>query len=130
MKDKYSNMGSERNFGIVFFIFFLAIALWPIFSDGIIRIWSLLIALILLIVSIFKPKILEPFNKIWFMFGLLLGSIIAPIVMGIIYFVTITPIGLFMRLIGKDILNRKINKSVKSYWIKRKQMIGTMKNQF
>ena len=123
-------MGSDRNFGIVFSIFFLVISLWNFFSDGSIKTWAILIAIVFIIISFVVPKILHPLNKIWFKFGLLIGAIVAPIVMGIIFFAIVTPTGLIMRLIGKDLLNKKINKTVKSYWIQRKQMIGTMKNQF
>ena len=130
MKKKYSNLGSDRSFGVIFAIIFFIISFWPVFSGEALRIWSILVAIILLLISYLKPHILHPLNKIWFKFGLLLGAIIAPIIMGIIYFIVLTPTGLIMRLIGKDLLNKKINKSVKSYWIKRERMIGTMKNQY
>ena len=130
MNKKYSNMGSNRSFGVVFSVVFLIISFWPLFTEGTIRIWAIFIAILFLLISYFKPDVLYPLNKIWFKFGLLLGSIVSPIVMGIVFFIIVTPIGLIMRIIGKDLLNKKINNSVKSYWIKREQMIGTMKNQF
>lgn len=123
-------MGSNRSFGVVFSAVFLIISFWPLFTEGTIRIWAIFIAIIFLLISYFKPDALYPLNKIWFKFGLLLGSIVSPIVMGIVFFIIVTPIGIIMRIIGKDLLNKKINNSVKSYWIKREQMIGTMKNQF
>jgi len=130
MNKKYSNMGSNRSFGVVFSVVFLIISFWPLFTEGTIRIWAIFIAILFLLISYFKPDALYPLNKIWFKFGLLLGSIVSPIVMGIVFFIIVTPIGIIMRIIGKDLLNKKINNSVKSYWIKREQMIGTMKNQF
>ena len=130
MNKKYSNMGSNQSFGVVFSVFFLIISFWPLFTEGTIRIWAIFIAILFLLISYFKPDALYPLNKIWFKFGLLLGSIVSPIVMGIVFFIIVTPIGIIMRIIGKDLLNKKINNSVKSYWIKREQMIGTMKNQF
>jgi len=130
MNKKYSNMGSNRSFGVVFSVVFLIISFWPLFTEGTIRIWAIFIAILFLLISYFKPDALYPLNKIWFKFGLLLGSIVSPIVMGIVFFIIVTPIGIIMRIIGKDLLNKKINNSVKSYWIKREQVIGTMKNQF
>ena len=130
MNKKFSNMGSNRSFGVVFSVVFLIISFWPLFTEGTIRIWAIFIAILFLLISYFKPDALYPLNKIWFKFGLLLGSIVSPIVMGIVFFIIVTPIGIIMRIIGKDLLNKKINNSVKSYWIKREQMIGTMKNQF
>ena len=130
MKIKESNMGSDRSFGIIFSIVFLIISLWPLIAGESIRIWPLFFTIILLIISYARPVLLHTPNKLWFKFGLILGNIIAPIIMGIVFFIVITPIGLIMRLIGKDLLNKKINKSLTSYWNKREQMIGTMKNQF
>ena len=111
------------------FIVFLLIAIWPVFKGESFRVWSILIALIFLILGLLKSKLLSPLNLIWVKFGELLGRIIAPVVMAIIYFIIITPIGLFMSLIGKDLLNTKFSKD-NSYWIKRKKNIGSMKRQF
>jgi len=122
-------IGSNRSFGILFFIVFLLIAIWPVFKGESFRVWSILIALIFLILGLLKSKLLSPLNLIWVKFGELLGRIIAPAVMAIIYFIIITPIGLFMSLIGKDLLNTKFSKD-NSYWIKRKKNIGSMKRQF
>ena len=130
MQKKHLNISSDKSFGIVFSIFFVIISLWPIFTGGNIRIWAMVIALTFLIISFLKPRLLNKLNKIWSKFGILLGNLISPIVMGLIFFVIVTPMGIFMRLIGKDLLNKKINKSIKSYWIKRPQMAETMKNQF
>ena len=130
MKIKESNMGSDRSFGIIFSIVFFIISFWPVMSGESIRLWAFLIAVIILIISLTKANLLHTPNKIWFRFGLMLGNIVAPIVMGIIFFAIITPVGLIMRMLGKDLLNKKFKKSLRSYWNKREQMIGTMKNQF
>ena len=122
-------VNSNRSFGIVFFIVFLIISFWPSIEGQSLRIWSLAVALIFLVLGLLNSKILSPFNLIWVKFGEALGRIIAPIAMSIVYFIIITPIGFFMRLIGKDLLRTKFSKN-KSYWIKREQNIGSMKRQF
>ena len=127
---KKITIGSERNFGLVFFIFFTIISIYPLWHGENIRVWSFALAIVLLILSIFFPKILIFPNKLWFKFCLLLGNIISPIIMAIIYFLTVTPIGIIMRIAGKDLLQQKINKQLKSYWIKRKEPVGSMKNQY
>ena len=120
---------SNRNFGIVFFIVFLLISLWPLISKGEIRLWSLIIACIFLVLGILNSKFLLPLNKIWFKFGIFLGNFIAPIVMGIIFFFVVTPIGFIMKAIGKDLINLKYNNN-KSYWIEKTGPKNKMKNQF
>ena len=122
-------ISSNRSFGIVFFVVFLLIALYPLTYSGEIRIWSLVISIILLILGLLNSKILDPLNKIWFKFGIFLGKIVSPLIMGIIFFFVVTPIGLIMRLLGKDVLNLKYNKN-KSYWIEKKGPKSKMKNQF
>ena len=122
-------ISSNRSFGIVFFIVFFLIAIYPLLNDGNIRIWSLIISLSFLILGLLNSKILKPLNKIWFKFGLLLGKIISPLVMGLIFFIVVTPIGLLMRLINKDLLNLKFNET-KSYWIEKNGPKSKMKNQF
>ena len=122
-------INSNRGFGIVFFVVFLLISFWPSIEGQSIRIWALTVSLIFLVLGLLNSKLLSPFNLIWVKFGEVLGRIIAPIAMGIVYFIIITPIGLFMRLIGKDLLRTKFSKN-KSYWIKREQNIGSMKRQF
>ncbi len=121
---------SNRNFGLVFFIVFLLIALWPLLKNNEVRYWSILISSFFLILGIINSKILTPLNKIWFMFGIQLGKIISPLVMAIIFFAVVTPIGVLMRLLGKDNLNLKFNKSNKSYWIQKSDEKSKMKNQF
>ena len=122
-------ISSNRSFGLVFFIVFLLIGIWPLFGEQSLRIWSIVVSLIFLILGIFNSKLLTPLNLFWVKFGELLGRIIAPLVMGVVYFVIITPIGLFMRLIRKDLLKIKFLKN-NSYWIKRSKNIGSMKKQF
>ena len=120
---------SNRSFGIVFFVVFLIISLYPIINNESIRLWSLIISLIFLILGIFNSSLLSPLNKLWFKFGIFLGKIISPVIMGIIFFLVVTPIGIIMRLIGKDVLNLKYNNS-KSYWIEKTGPKSKMKNQF
>ena len=103
-------ISSNRSFGIVFFVVFLLIALYPLINNEEIRIWSLIISLIFLILGLLNSKILTPLNKLWFKFGILLGKIVSPLIMGIIFFLVVTPIGFIMRLLGKDVLNLKYNK--------------------
>ena len=120
---------SNRSFGIVFFVVFILVALYPLIYSGEIRIWSLVLSLIFLILGLLNSKILNPLNKLWFKFGIILGKIISPLIMGIIFFLVVTPTGLIMRLLRKDILNLKYNKD-KSYWIKKNEKKNNMKNQF
>ena len=122
-------ISSNRSFGIVFFVVFLIVAIYPLINNANLRIWSLVISLIFLILGLINSKFLTPLNKLWFKFGLLLGKLISPIIMGIIFFFVVTPIGLIMKIFGKDILNLKKN-NAKSYWIEKKGPISKMKNQF
>ena len=120
---------SNKSFGIVFFIVFIIISLYPLLNQEDIRIWSLVIAFIFFILALLNSKILTPLNKIWTRFGLFLGNLISPIVMGIIFFFVVTPIGLLMRLFGKDVLNLKKNK-FSTYWIKKTDQKSRMEKQF
>ena len=120
---------SNKSFGLVFFIVFLIISLYPLINGQSIRLWSLIISLIFLVLGLLNSKFLAPLNKVWFKFGLFLGKIISPIVMGIIFFLVVTPIGLIMRILGKDLLNLKYNKN-KSYWIEKTGPKSKMNNQF
>ena len=122
-------ISSNRNFGIVFFIVFLVIAFYPLKNSGDARVWSLVISLIFLILGLLNSKILTPLNNLWFKFGLFLGKIISPAIMGIIFFLVVTPIGFIMRVLGKDLLNLKYNKD-KSYWVEKVPPKSKMKNQF
>ena len=122
-------ISSNRSFGILFCIVFALISVWPIINGGTPRLWPIPFSIIFLVLGLLNSKILNPLNFAWVKFGEILGRIIAPIVMGIVYFLIITPIGLFMRLIGKDLLGIKFSEN-KSYWIKREKSIGSMKRQF
>ena len=107
MKQKEIKISSNKSFGLVFFVIFIIIALWPLLNDGNIRIWSIIVSIIFLTLGLLNSKILTPFNKLWMRLGALLGIIVSPIVMGVVYFGIITPIGLIMKLFGKDVLNLK-----------------------
>ena len=122
-------ISSNRSFGIVFFIVFLLIALYPLLKGSDLRIWSLVISFIFLILGLINSKILTPLNRLWFKFGLLLGKFISPLIMGIIFFIVVTPIGIIMRLLKKDLLNLKYNKK-ETYWIDKSGTKSKMKNQF
>ena len=114
----YKNKSTNRSFGLVFFIVFFLIGIYPIINGGDIRVWSFLVSVIFLILGVLNSKVLTPLNNLWFKFGIFLGKIISPFVMAIIFFLVVTPIGLFIRAIGKDILNLKFNNN--SYWIEKK----------
>ncbi len=124
------NKSSNRSFGVLFFVVFLAIAFWPMLNDGAPNYYLILLSLIFLILGLINSKILSPLNKGWIKFGEILGKIIAPIVMAMVYFLILTPISLFVRLFGKDLIGMKFSNDVKSYWIKRKKHLGTMDKQF
>ena len=122
-------ISSNRSFGIVFFIVFLVISIYPLINNGELRLWSLIISIIFLFLGLINSKILNPLNKLWFKFGIFLGKIISPLVMGIIFFLVVTPIGLLMRLLNKDLLNLRFNNN-SSYWIEKTEPKSNMKNQF
>ena len=121
---------TPRSFGVVFSIVFLIVALYPLTNSEDIRLWAIMVSAVFLLLAFVAPQVLELPNKLWFKFGILLGSIIAPVVMALVYFSTVLPTGLIMRLLGKDILKQKLDKNAKSYWIERSEPIGSMKNQF
>ena len=129
MRDNNIKIGTNRSFGIVFSLVFLLIALYPLINNEDIRLWSLVISLIFLLLGLVNSKILTPLNKIWFKFGIFLGNIISPIIMAIVFFLVVTPVGLIMRVLGKDPLNLKFN-AKKSYWIEKNGPKSKMKNQF
>ena len=124
-----TRIGSNRSFGIVFFVLFLLISLYPLTIQENIRIWSLFISFIFLILGILNSKLLTPLNKLWFKFGILIGKIVSPLVMVTIFFLVVTPIGLLMKIFKKDVLNLKFNDK-KSYWIEKTEAKSKMKNQF
>ena len=123
-------ISSNRSFGLVFFVVFLIVALWPLKHGEDIRLWSLGLSIIFFILGILNSKLLTPLNKLWFKFGIFLGVIVSPIIMGVVYFLVVTPIGMLMRFLGKDLLNTRKVKNTPTYWIKRDKRHGTMKKQF
>ena len=129
MMVKEKNRSSNKSFGIVFFIVFFLVSIYPLLYSNDLRLWSLFISFIFLILGLMNSKILTPLNRIWFKFGIILGNILSPIIMGIIFFLVVTPIGLIMRILRKDILNLKFNKN-DSYWVDKQGPKSMMKNQF
>tara|TARA_B100000809_G_scaffold84759_1_gene83254 strand:- start:571 stop:960 length:390 start_codon:yes stop_codon:yes gene_type:complete len=129
VKNNKIKIGSNKSFGIVFFTVFLIIAIWPLLNGYEIRYWSLIISIVFLLLGILNSKILTPLNKIWFKIGILLGNVISPIVMSIIFFLVVTPTSFIMKILGKDLLNLKKN-TKNSYWIKKQNQNSRMKNQF
>ena len=129
MDHKDIKIGSNRSFGLVFFVVFLLISIYPFLKDGDIRLWSLIISIIFLFLGLLNSRVLSPLNKLWFRFGLLLGKIISPIIMGIIFFLVVTPIAIIMRLFKKDILNLEFKEN-NTYWIDKTGPKSKMKNQF
>ena len=129
MDNSNIKIGTNKSFGIVFFVFFLIVSIFPLLNNGDIRVWSLIISLIFLILGILNSKILTPLNQIWFKFGILLGRFVSPVVMGIIFFAIVTPTSVIMRVLQKNLLNiKKCNK--KTYWIERSKIESKMKDQF
>jgi len=130
----FSNIkvGSDRGFGFVFTIVFVLIGLYPLLTASPPFVWALVVATIFLLIALAKPSILRPLNILWFKFGILLGAIIAPIIMAVVFFIVVTPIGLLLRLFGKDVLDQKIDAKRSSYWIARgdNDRVGTMRDQF
>ena len=129
MKNSKIKIGTNRSFGIVFFIFFLIISLFPLKNGNDINLYLLSISAIFLILGLANSKLLSPLNLIWFKFGLFLGKIVSPVVMGIIFFFVITPISLILKIFRKDVLNLKKNNK-NSYWIEKTGPKSNMKNQF
>jgi len=129
LKKDNIKISSNRSFGIVFFVFFLIISLYPLLNENEVRLWALIISIIFLVLGLINSKILSPFNKIWNRFGILLGKIVSPIVMGIVFFLVVTPISIIMKIFGKDILNIKKNNK-ETYWIEKSEPKSKMKNQF
>ena len=126
---KKIKISSNRSFGIVFCALFLIVSLYPLINENPIRYWSLIVSIIFLILGMLNSNILSPLNKAWFKFGLFLGRIVSPIVMGIVFFAVVTPIALILKIMGKDLLNLKKSK-INSYWIAKTGPKRKMKNQF
>ena len=130
MKKVPVKVSSNRSFGLLFFVVFFVISLWPLKSQGDMRLWSAILSLVFLVLGVLNSKFLTPLNKLWFKFGILLGSIVTPIIMGAVFFIVVTPTGLIMRFLGKDLLRINKNKTVSTYWIDREKQKNTMKKQF
>ena len=129
MKNNEIKISSNKSFGVVFFIVFFLFGIWPALKGNDVRYWSIFLSLIFLILGLLNSKLLSPLNRLWFKFGIILGNFIAPIIMGLVFFLVVTPIGLIMKLLGKDLINLKKNKG-KTYWIEKKEIKTSMKNQF
>ena len=123
-------ISSNRSFGLVFFIVFAIYSFWPVMYQDSIRIWSLIISLLFLFLGLINSKVLAPLNRLWAKFGILLGSFIAPVIMGFVFFIVVTPIGILMKIFNKDLLNKKYSKEKETYWIKCSKTISTMRKQF
>ena len=130
MKKVPVKISSNKSFGLLFFVVFFVISLWPLKSQGDLRLWAFILSLIFLVLGVLNSKFLTPLNKLWYKFGIFLGSIVSPIVMGIVFFIVVTPVGLTMRFLGKDLLRINKNKLASTYWINREKQKGTMKKQF
>ena len=130
MKKVPVKISSNRSFGFLFFFVFFVISLWPLKSQGDLRLWAFILSLVFLVLGVLNSKFLTPLNKLWFKFGILLGSIVSPIVMGAVFFIVVTPTGIIMRFLGKDLLRINKNKTISTYWINRDKQIKTMKKQF
>ena len=122
-------LGSNRGFGIVFFVVFALVGVYPLINNGELRLWSILLSLIFLVLGLINSNILKPLNVLWFKFGLFLGKIVSPLILGFIFFIVVTPTGILVRFFKKDLLNLKFH-SKKSYWIEKSGPKSKMKNQF
>ena len=120
---------STKSFGILFFIVFFVIGVWPVFNSENLRLWSIILSFLFLISGLVNANFLNPLNRAWIKFGEILGKIIAPVVMFLIFFVLITPLSFVIRIFGKDLLKTRLTNE-NSYWIKREKDAGTMKRQF
>ena len=127
--EKEIKISSNKSFGIVFSIFFLLISVYPLLNNDPIYYWSLFVSFIFLVLGLMNSKILSPLNLLWFKFGILLGKIVSPVVMGIIFFLVVTPISIILKIFGKDVLNLKFNNN-KTYWIVKDGPKSNMKKQF
>ena len=129
MNNDKIKISSNKSFGVVFFIFFLIISIYPLLKDGNFRTWSFIISLIFLILGLLNSKILSPLNKVWFKFGIMLGNFVSPIIMGLVFFLVVTPTSFLVKIFGKDLLSLKKNNN-KTYWVEKTGIKSKMKNQF
>ena len=124
------SQSSNKSFGLLFFVVFLIIGLWPLKNGENLNFYFIAVSIIFLILGLINSKLLSPLNKSWIKLGEILGIIIAPIVMALVYFVILTPVSLIVRMFGKDLLSLKLLKEKETYWIERKKSLGSMKKQF
>ena len=124
------SQGSNKSFGLLFFVVFLIIGLWPLKNGESLNFYFIIASVVFLILGLLNSKLLSPLNKSWIKLGEILGIIIAPIVMALVYFAILTPISIIVRVFGKDLLGLKFLKEKETYWIKRKKNLGSMKKQF
>jgi hypothetical protein len=118
-RDEAVKAGSERSFGVVFAVVFVVVGLWPLIDGGAVRIWALVIGALFVTAAMVAPGVLRPFNRLWFLFGMALHKVVSPLALGILFYLTVTPMALLMRLAGKDPLRLKFDRQAKSYWIER-----------
>lgn len=132
-RDRTVKAGSERGFGVVFAVVFVVVGLWPLIDGGPVRIWALVLAALFVLAAVVAPVVLRPLNRLWFLLGLALHKVVNPLVMGVLFYLTVTPMALLMRLAGKNPLRLKFDRQAKSYWIER-QPAGpapeSMRHQF
>ena len=124
------SQSSNRSFGLLFFVVFLIVGLWPLKNGNNPNVYFIASSSIFLILGLINSKLLSPLNKLWIKFGEILGIIIAPIVMALVYFLILTPVSLIVRIFGKDLLGLNFFKDKETYWIKRKKSLGSMRKQF
>lgn len=132
-REETTEGSSNRSFGVVFTVVFAVIGLWPLIAGGAVRLWSLIAAVVFLLAALARPQVLAPLNRLWTRFGLLLQRITNPLIMGLVFYLAVTPTALVMRALGKDLLHRRIDRSAKTYWIDRRPPgpePETMKQQF
>ncbi len=127
---KNIKISSNRSFGVVFFLFFFILFLWPLTKGQEVKIWLFIVSVIFLVLGLINSKLLTPLNQIWFKFGILLGKFVSPVVMGIVFFLVVTPTGFIMRLMSKNLLRLKKDNNLNTYWIKKKGHQTSMKKQF
>ena len=130
MQKSKIKMSSNRSFGLVFFFVLIIIGLWPLKNNGDIRVYFVFASMLFLFLGLINSKLLSPLNKLWFKFGILIGSFMAPFIMGIVFFLVVTPTGLIMKMFGKKMLDKEPNKDQKSYWINSNKQSSSMKKQF
>ena len=124
------SQSSNKSFGLLFFVVFLILGLWPLKNGESLNFYFITASVVFLILGLLNSKLLSPLNKSWIKLGEILGIIIAPIVMALVFFLILTPVSIIVRLFGKDLIGMKFSNDIKSYWIKRKKHLGSMDKQF